>query len=134
MQYPNIEWPYTNVHQLNLDWVIDTLKKVLAALKEQMKNIESNTDRISQLESQVAQIEQFIADFNAGKLDDLYKKLLWQWMIQYMPEVVAGIVRYVVFGLTSDGYFCAYIPTNWDFITFDTIAQGPLFGHLVLKW
>ena len=42
----------------------------------------------------------------------------------------------VFFGLTSDGYFCAYIPDAWSDIEFDTGAVFGRFdyGRLILRY
>lgn len=50
------------------------------------------------------------------------------------------IATMVFFGITDDGYFVAYIPENWDDITFYTTELDifldiePEYGHLVLAY
>ena len=93
----------------------------------------TNTDldtRIRALKIAVDRLEQMIS---AGNFPPDY---IYQWANNNLPQIIAGIVKYVVFGLSRDGYFVAYIPESWDFIHFDTIMDGKsdLFGHLVLRW
>ena len=50
------------------------------------------------------------------------------------------IATMVLFGLTDDGYFVAYIPESWDDVTFYTteldifLPIEPEYGHLVLAY
>ena len=50
------------------------------------------------------------------------------------------IATMVLFGLTDDGYFVAYIPDSWDDVTFYTteldifLPIEPEYGHLVLAY
>lgn len=71
-----------------------------------------------------------------GEYVSLYLDSIVSWIDRNIQTLVARIVKYVCFGLTSNGYFAAYIPQTWDFITFDTIldANSDLYGHLVLRW
>lgn len=55
--YPQIEWPYTNVHQLNLDWVLSALKSVVNTLNEQASTIEGLSEKIAALEKAISDIE-----------------------------------------------------------------------------
>lgn len=50
-------------------------------------------------------------------------------------EIISKTMKMVFFGLTDDGYFCAYIPDTWDDIQFDTgmIYGEPEYGRLILE-
>ena len=45
-------------------------------------------------------------------------------------EELVGLGKFVMFGLTDDGYFCVDIPQNWEDVTFDTDETG----NLVLEY
>lgn len=134
--YPWNDWPYTNVHQLNLDWVIGKLKHVIDYLKRLQEQVSGNSDAIAKLQAQVNEMQAILDKLQAGGFDDLYLSAINKWVDEHLPEIIAKTVKYVFFGLTMDGHFCAVIPDSWDFIHFDTImtADSPLFGHLVLRW
>lgn len=65
-----------------------------------------------------------------------YVDQLAKWIDGNLQNLVGRVVKYVSFGLTMDGHFCAYIPPTWDFLQFDTNMQphSPLYGHLILRW
>lgn len=71
-----------------------------------------------------------------GDYVSLYLNSIKNWIDNNLQELVAGIVKYVSFGLSSDGKFVAYIPKTWDFLQFDTIItpESELYGHLVMRW
>jgi hypothetical protein len=71
-----------------------------------------------------------------GDYVSLYLDSITNWIDNNLQEMVAKIVKYVVFGLTTDGYFIAYIPPTWEFMKFDTIIDptSELYGHLILRW
>lgn len=71
-----------------------------------------------------------------GDYVSLYLNSIKKWIDENLQELVAGIVKYVSFGLSSDGKFVAYIPKTWDFLQFDTIItpESELYGHLVMRW
>lgn len=71
-----------------------------------------------------------------GDYVSLYLNSIKKWIDENLQQMVAGIVKYVSFGLSSDGKFVAYIPKTWDFLQFDTIItpESELYGHLVMRW
>lgn len=91
---------------------------------------------IEQLKADVATLEAEFELVKNGEYVDLYLDSIIKWIDANLQALVGQIVKYVMFGLTNDGRFIAYIPPTWDFITFDTIVDpvSPLNGHLVLRW
>lgn len=89
---------------------------------------------ISVLQNDVNFLKEEIEKVKNGDYLSLYIDSLKNYIDNNLQEMVSKIVKYIVFGLTKDGHFIAYIPPAWDFIKFDTIMQGDLFGHLVLNW
>ena len=53
-----------------------------------------------------------------------------------MADLISAGIKQVYFGLTSDGYFCAYVPDSWSDITFDTGATygTETYGRLILRF
>jgi hypothetical protein len=86
-----------------------------------------------------AAIEQLQSDFQRfidGEYDQYYKDLIYKWIQDNFADLISAGVRQVYFGLTSDGYFCAYIPDSWDEITFDTgaVYGRSDYGRLILRF
>lgn len=134
--YPPIEFPYTNVHQLNLDWVIERLKETIDIVNRIAPQVGQNTQDIAALKRQLAEMQLLLEKIQAGGFDELYLSAVQKWLDDNLPDMVRSLVKYVMFGLTLDGYFCAVIPEAWNFLTFDTIAipTSDLYGHLILRW
>ena len=126
-----------HIYEYDLGWMLCQIKQMIADIAVLKKRQEDqgivNTDldtRIKNLKATVDKLEQMIT---SGNFPPDY---IYQWANNNLPQIIAGIVKYDVFGLIRDGYFVAYIPETWDFIQFDTIMDGnsDLFGHLVLRW
>ena len=83
----------------------------------------------------VAKLQELFQKFQDQGLAELYEKLLQQWVDDNMERIISRAVKFVYFGLTNDGYFCAYIPDSWDEITFDTgaVYGRSDYGRLILK-
>ena len=70
------------------------------------------------------------------EVHDGYKDALDEWIEHDLPNVIDDAIHMVYFGLTTDGYFVAYIPDSWDDIQFDTIMNidDENYGRLVLSY
>lgn len=120
-------------------------------------NVYSQEERIKDLCCQYKKAEQYL-DFVAkmtndwvgeytdevqAALDEL-ERLLWngieegvdKWISEHMEYIYNHTIKQIYFGLTQDGYICAWIPESWDDITFDTIMNysNPNYGCLTLNY
>lgn len=134
--------PYTNYHDLNLDWVITKMREIKTFLDslppdmlERLDKIPVIEQEILVLESRLDNLEQFKSDFLSGKLIDVEIESLGKWIDANLISMVEKIVKYVFFVL-EDGYFVAYIPDSWDELTFNSEANvnSPDYGSLILTW
>ena len=114
--------PYTNFHELNLGWLLQTVKR-LAELYDEL----DLDGIISDLESAIAGNTAAIASLNRrferlenGDYIENYIPALADWINANLQELVARIALFVQFGLGDDGRFYADIPDNWDFLHFET--------------
>lgn len=84
------------------------------------------------IEKLAEQFDKFIE----GGFEEYYEGMLTAWILQNAGELLTKYIKLVFFGLTPDGYFCAWIPESWSEITFDTVADysDPLYGRLVLLY
>lgn len=86
-----------------------------------------------------AAISQLQIDFQRfidGEYDQYYKDVIYQWIQDNFADLISEGIKQVYFGLTSDGYFCAYIPDSWDEITFDSgaVYGRSDYGRLILRF
>ena len=83
----------------------------------------------------VVKLQELFQKFQDQGLAELYEKLLQQWVDDNMERIILRAIKFVYFGLTNDGYFCAYIPASWSEITFDTgaVYGRSDYGRLILK-
>ena len=82
-------------------------------------------DEMAELKAEMAEVQKYIDNFDTA----------------FAEKVIREFIGHMVFfGLTMSGYFVAYIPENWDNLTFETtgydveIPLQPEYGHLVLKY
>lgn len=110
------------------------------------KAVEEIGLRQEQVEKDFAELKETVKDdidYMMDELDkvkngdyiSLYLDSIQGYLDQNMKKIVADTVKYVSFGITDDGRFCAHIPDVWDFLGFDTVPEGEeLAGHLILRW
>lgn len=112
-----------------LNEVIETQTKVI-------DQVNLNTTDIAAIKTEIAGIQAEIQKIENGEYSAMYVNALNTWLTHNGPSIIQKIVKFVQFGLTGDGYFCALVPYTWDFIKWDTIVDpaSPLDGHLVLRW
>ena len=127
------EYPYTDFHELNLDWILEKVKFLLKSVEDIEGWIETHKTEYEELKS-------LYDDIIAGRFPDSIKEAFYTWCVNNITDLVGQLVHSVFFGLTDSGYFVAYIPESWDDIVFkttgyDTIVQlMPEYGHLVLSY
>ena len=102
----NNEYPYTDFHELNLSWVIARIK----TLMDQVKNLE---DWRHDHEEEYQELKDLYDAVMAGDFPPSIVAAFEDWMSRNALDLVGKLVKHVYFGLTNDGYFCAYIPENW---------------------
>lgn len=132
--------PWTPV-QPDLYWNTESPER---ALLELCRNLEKLIQYAEGIGINVNELRGFYDELNAkfddlveGGLVDYYAEQVQQWINDNLEFIFTHVVKMVFFGLTDDGYFCAYIPTNWaQEIEFDTGAVYGQFdyGRLILRY
>ena len=84
-------------------------------------------------------IEALEAEFEKFKESgflDYYEKQIEAWIQANMERIISEAIKMVFFGITDDGYFCAYIPKSWAGIMFDTgaVYGNDDYGCLILEY
>ena len=128
----NNEYPYTDFHELNLSWVIKKIKELFTRL-------EVMEEWRKQHEDEYAQLKELYDQVMSGNFPPSIVAAFEDWMRRNALDLVGELVKMVFFGITTDGYFVAYIPESWDDITFgttglDDFPAGIDFGHLTLSY
>lgn len=126
------KYPYTDFHELNLDWVLSTVKELFAAVQEIDGWIDNHQQEYEELKA-------LYDDIMAGNFPDSIKAAFASWMSANAINLVGQLVKSVFFELTDAGYFVAYIPDSWSDIIFKTTGldisvPGVDYGHLVLNY
>lgn len=116
--------------------VRDKLNEVIKNLNEQGENVNDLIVLYNSLSTRVTELENEVDDVKNGKYVELYLDSIISWIDQNLKQLVARIVKFVCFGLSDDGYFTAYIPATWAFLSFDSVAEyaDPDYGKLIIKW
>lgn len=126
------EYPYTDFHELNLSWALKTIRSLMDAVKQIDRWIERHQTEYEELKELYDQII-------SGNFPDSVKKAFHDWMQANALDLVGELVKMVIFNITDDGYFVAYIPESWNDIIFGTTGfditiPGYDYGHLVLSY
>lgn len=116
--------------------VVDYLNRVIDNQNNIIDMIGPLGTEIEKLKEELDFVKEELEKVKNGDYFSLYIDSLAKWIDQNLQELVGRVVKYIMFGLTNDGYFCAYIPTSWQFLSFDTVVNvdDPLYGHLILRW
>lgn len=84
----------------------------------------------------VVKLQSDFKKFMESGFEDYYEQKLEEWIKNNVAEIFNTLAKMVFFGLTDDGYFCAYIPDSWSDITFDTgaVYGRADYGRLILRF
>lgn len=116
--------------------VRDKLNDVIAQLNHQGENVNGLIEVYNALNVRVTDLENELDAVKNGEYVHLYLDSIIAWIDANLQQLVSRIVKFVCFGLSDDGYFTAYIPATWAFLSFDTVAtyDDPDYGKLIIKW
>lgn len=126
------QYPYINVNDLNLDWIIAHFKEFIDAIADL-------NDWRTEHEAEYQQLKALYDNLMAGDFPDSFKTALYNWVVANTVSIIGAAIKTVLFELTPDGYLVAFIPDSWSEIIFgttglDTFPAGIDFGHLTLSY
>ena len=124
-------YPYLNVNDLNLDWIIKHFKEFIDALAEL-------DEWRKEHEKEYQELKRLYDDILEGNFPPSLVAELKKWCIKNTTEIIGAAIKTVFFTL-EDGYLVAYIPDSWSEIVFgttglDDFPAGYDFGHLTLTY
>ena len=125
-------YPYLNVNDLNLDWIIKHFKEFIdeiASLDAWRQEHEREYEELKALYDAIV-----AGNFPPGMYNTLHS-----WVVENAASIIGEIIKMVFFEITDNGYFVAYIPDSWSEIIFgttglDDFPAGVDFGHLTLSY
>ena len=127
------KFPYTDFHELNLDFLLKNYKGLLDAIEQLDSWVETHQQEYEELKS-------FMDAINAGDLPSAVYDNLRQWFYDNAFDLVGEMVKHVYFGLNDSGYFIVTIPQQWKELIFNTtgldieVDLQPEYGHLTISY
>lgn len=121
----------------DLRWMVSQIQSLTALVQGIAKGQESQGGNITALNSAMADLAAAQKCINERLNDgDFENGKFLEWANNNLPAMVCEMVRFVWFGLTPDGHFCAYVPANWGWLTFNTGTDitEPEYGHLIITY
>lgn len=121
----------------DLRWMVSQIQSLTALVQGIAKGQESQGGNITALNSAMADLAAAQKCINDRLNDgDFENGKFLEWADKNLPAMVCEMVRFVWFGLTPDGHFCAYVPANWSWLTFNTGTDitEPEYGHLIITY
>lgn len=138
----SIDWLYNwcaglipSVYDESLSYY-EQIAKVLSVLEEVIKHLGETDANAEELKRLYYSLKEQFDEFVDGGFEEYYEDLLRAWIDENAPSIVEDmLLTGVFFGLTSDGYFCAYKPSTWEDVQFDTgaIYGTEEYGRLILR-
>lgn len=125
---PSIYWNIDSDEQ-RYHWLCRRLQKLIEYASEMGVQINLQGDAIEELYA-------IFEEFKEHGFDDYYRAQIEQWVKDNLGELWDMFAAQVFFGLTDDGFFCAYVPQSWNDVMFDTGAVYGKFdyGRLILRY
>lgn len=123
-----------------LYWDVDSheerIKRICLELHKLVEYADYLGENINLDHETIEQLQKAFQDFIDGEYDQYYKDVIYQWIQDNFADLISAGIKQVYFGLTDDGYFCAYVPDSWSEITFDTgaVYGRSDYGRLILKF
>lgn len=126
------DYPYKNIEDFNLDYILKKLRDLLGDYK-------SLTEWRAEHEAQYEELKALYDAVMSGNFPQPVKDAFTDWMERNALDLVGQLVHMVFFEIDENGYFVAYIPDSWSEITFgtsglDIFPVGVDFGHLTLSY
>ena len=129
MSYSSFDFPHTHFYD-------DDLRELIKKMENVWNRVNTLDGWKEQHEEEYELLKEFMDNIENGDFPQSMYSAMVTWLQTNAYDIIGGMIKHVYFGLTNDGYFCAYIPDNWSDIQFDTITnyEDPLYGHLVLMY
>lgn len=121
-------------------WDVDSqeqgIKNLCICLEKTIAFLNQVADQVNIDTAAIAELQEQFKKFMESGFDDYYREQIEKWFNDNAFNIYKLIAKQVFFGITDDGYFCAYVPDGWEEITFDTgaVFGRSDYGRLCLKY
>lgn len=126
-------FPYTNFHELNLDWILKHFKEFIAELSEL-------EDWRAQHEQDYEELKKIVDDIEQGIFPDQVYQKLYKWLQANMFDIIGNMVKFITVTINDNGYIVIKYPSQWNEIIFNTtgldinVEMQPEYGHLTISF
>lgn len=121
-------------------WDVETqeqrIKLMCRLIQNLIEGLDANDNQTETNRLAIEELKKTFEEFKEHGFDDYYKEQVIKWIQDNINLLYTELTSQVFFGLTDDGYFCAYIPDSWDEISFDTgaVFGRSDYGRLILRF
>lgn len=126
---PKLYWDVYSQEE-RIKWICKEWDRIIHYLKDICIQTNNNTVKIEEL-------QELFKKFMESGFNDYYEKQIQEWINKNFQNIIEYAIQVLFFGLTEDGYFCAYVPNNWaKYITFDTgaVYNADDYGCLIIRY
>lgn len=126
-------YPYLNVNDLNLDWII-------LHFKEFIDEISSLEEWRRTHEQEYNELLEFKNELEAGQLPPAMYNSFRTWFNENAFDLVGNMVKFIAVTLDDNGYICFTFPAQWRQLIFRTTGLDintplqPEYGHLTISY
>lgn len=112
------------------------IKEICCRLGSLIDYVQTLTDGENQTASELEELKALFEQFQESGFDDYYKEQIQEWIKNNLATLWGMFASQVYFGITDNGYFCAYVPESWNDIEFDTgaVYGTDQYGRLILRY
>lgn len=100
----------------------EVLCKIVDYINNMIEEDKSYVEDIEELKAEMKEVQTWIDNFDTSFIEKL------------VQDYIGKVIKNVVFGISTAGYFMAMIPDNWSDLQFGTVQSGELYGHLTLQY
>lgn len=121
-------------------WDVETqeqrIKLMCKLIQNLIEGLDANDQQTEKNRLAIEELKQLFEEFKEHGFDTYYKEQVLKWITDNINLLYQEFATQVYFGLTDDGYFCAYVPESWNDITFDTgaVFGRSDYGRLILRF
>lgn len=126
------KYPWTDFHDLNLDWLVKTVKDLMSA-------VDDLDDWKTTHETEYEELKDLYDAIISGNFPPAMYNALTTWVQNNAVNLIGEMVKMVTFTCNDAGYLVAHVPDSWTGIIFKTTGldffpAGYDYGHLAISY
>ena len=126
-------YPYTDFHELNLDWII-------THFKEFVDEIASLDSWRATHEAEYQQLKEYVDELRNGQLTPAMYNAIDAWCNANLFGLFAEMIKFITVSINDAGYIVLTYPSQWRELVFNTtgldinVPLQPEYGHLTISY